>query len=62
MDTTRYSWLLNSIVNLKKPVIFCGDSGTAKTVTVFYAFKQLDPEEYIYLNINFSSRTSSLDF
>jgi len=62
MDTTRYSWLLNSIIHLKRPVVFCGDSGTAKTVTVFYAFRQLDPDEYIYLNINFSSRTSSLDF
>jgi dynein heavy chain len=61
-DTTRYSWLLNQVIKLKKPVLFCGDSGTAKTVTVFSAFQQLDPETYIYLNINFSSRTSSLDF
>jgi dynein heavy chain len=29
---------------------------------VFSAFQQLDPETYIYLNVNFSSRTSSLDF
>jgi dynein heavy chain len=62
MDTTRYSWLLNQVIQLKKPVLFCGDSGTAKTVTVFSAFQQLDPETYIYLNVNFSSRTSSLDF
>jgi dynein heavy chain len=62
MDTTRYSWLLNAIVKSGKPVLFCGDSGAAKTVTVFYAFQQLDPDKYIYLNVNFSSRTSSLDF
>jgi dynein heavy chain len=38
MDTTRYSWLLNQVIQLKKPVLFCGDSGTAKTVTVYSAF------------------------
>lgn len=62
MDTTRYSWLLNQVISLKKPCLFCGDSGTAKTVTVFSAFSQLDSEMYQYLNINFSSRTSSSDF
>jgi dynein heavy chain len=62
MDTTRYSWLLNQVIQLKKPVLFCGDSGTAKTVTVYSAFSQLDPEAYVYLNVNFSSRTSSADF
>jgi len=62
MDTTRYSWLLNQVVSLKKPCLFCGDSGTAKTVTVISAFSQLDSDTYQYLNINFSSRTSSMDF
>jgi dynein heavy chain len=42
--------------------MFCGESGTAKTVTVFSAFRQLDPESYIFLNVNFSSRTSSRNF
>jgi dynein heavy chain, axonemal len=62
MDTTRYAWLLNSIVALKKPVLFCGSSGASKTVTAMAAFKQLSMDEYIFLNINFSSRTTSLDF
>jgi dynein heavy chain len=62
MDTTRYAWLLNSIVALKKPVLFCGASGASKTVTVMAAFKQLSMDEYIFLNINFSSRTTSMDF
>lgn len=47
---------------LKKPCMFCGDSGTAKTVTIFSKFKELSMERYIVLNINFSSRTTSLDF
>ena len=42
--------------------MFCGDSGSAKTVTVQSAFKQLDSDKYAFLNINFSSQTSSADF
>jgi dynein heavy chain, axonemal len=62
VDTTRYSWLLNALLQNKRPVMFCGDSGTAKTVTVFSAFRQLDPEAYMFLSVNFSSRTTSKNF
>lgn len=64
VDTQRYSWLLRALVtgDKPKPVMFCGDSGCAKTVTVQAAFNQMDPELYSYLNINFSSRTTSFDF
>jgi len=62
MDTTRYSWLLNQIVSLKRPVLFCGDSGAAKTSTVYYAFSQLSSDNYVFLTVNFSSRTTSSDF
>ena len=60
----RYSWMQQQIMNLKKPVLFCGDSGTAKTVTVQACFKKLTKieDKYMFLNINFSSRTTSLDF
>lgn len=61
-DTTRYSWLMNALLQNKRPVMFCGDSGTAKTVTVFSCFRQLNPDNYIILNVNFSSRTSSRNF
>jgi dynein heavy chain len=62
VDTTRYSWLLNSLLVNKRPVMFCGHSGTAKTVTVFSAFRQLDQDAYMFLNVNFSSRTTSRNF
>mmetsp|Transcript_39360 Transcript_39360/g.37802 ORF Transcript_39360/g.37802 Transcript_39360/m.37802 type:complete len:502 (+) Transcript_39360:2293-3798(+) len=62
VDTQRYSWLLGQIMSLKKPCMFCGDSGTAKTVTIFSHFKTLPTERYVVLNINFSSRTTSMDF
>lgn len=42
--------------------MFVGDSGTAKTVTIFSHFKSMPIERYVTLNINFSSRTSSMDF
>lgn len=62
IDTTRYAWLLKTLVQHNQPVMFCGDSGAAKTVTVQSAFKNLDSEKYAFLNINFSSQTSSFDF
>lgn len=42
--------------------MFCGDSGTAKTVTVNACFGNLDQDKYQILNINFSSRTTARDF
>jgi len=41
-DTFKYSFLLKLMINLKKPAMFCGESGTAKTITVQSAFKDLD--------------------
>jgi dynein heavy chain len=50
-------------MTIKKPVMFCGESGTAKTVTVQACFNDINKEDmYMILNINMSSRTSSLDF
>lgn len=62
VDTVKYAWLLNQIISLKKPAMFCGESGTAKTVTVQSCFRNLDQDKYLFLLINFSSRTSSMDF
>ena len=62
VDTLRYSWLLSKVMSLKKPALFVGDSGTAKTVTIFAHFKSLPMDKYTILNINFSSRTTSMDF
>jgi dynein heavy chain len=46
VDTVRYSWLLEQIMNLKKPACFCGESGTAKTVTVNASFAKLDRDKF----------------
>lgn len=49
-------------MTLKKPAMFVGDSGTAKTVTIFSHFKSMPMDKYVVLTINFSSRTTSSDF
>jgi len=62
IDTTRYSWLVRRFLALNQPVLFSGESGTAKSVTLQNTLESYPPEQSAILNINFSSRTSSLDF
>lgn len=73
VDTVRGMWLLDRIVSNRTPVMFIGESGTAKTVTIQAYLRELKmrvvPEstdeeihlEAMLLEMNFSSRTSSLD-
>ncbi|KAJ3349859.1 Dynein heavy chain 10, axonemal [Entophlyctis luteolus] len=61
LDTVRHTWLLEKLIGAKKPVLFVGDSGTSKTVTVQNYLRQLPTDKNLVLNINFSSRTTSLD-
>jgi dynein heavy chain len=61
LDTVRHTWLLEKLVGNKKPTLFVGEVGTSKTVTVSNFLKGLPTDKNVLLNINFSSRTSSLD-
>ncbi|KAG5468437.1 hypothetical protein LSCM1_02417 [Leishmania martiniquensis] len=79
VDTERNMWLLNKIVLNRSPVMFVGESGTAKTVTIQSYLQNLkwaslhssesagdgsgdDVQlETMLLEMNFSSRTTSLD-
>lgn len=61
VDTVRSSWLLEKIVSISKPLLFVGESGTAKTVTIQKFLQSLNRESNLTLNINFSSRTSGGD-
>ncbi|KAJ3097104.1 Dynein heavy chain 10, axonemal [Phlyctochytrium planicorne] len=61
MDTVKHTWLLERLVGIKKPVLFVGEVGTSKTVTVQNFLRQLPADKNLLLNINFSSRTTSLD-
>jgi dynein heavy chain len=62
VDTVRNTWLLEAAIAAKAPILFVGESGTAKTVTINNYIGKLDQEKYVKLNVNFSSRTTSLDF
>ena len=61
VDTVRSTWLLDCFVAKGKPVLFVGDSGTAKTVTIAKYLANLDIGKNVLLGMNFSSRTTSMD-
>ena len=61
VDSVLYDQILKTIVPNGTPVLYVGDSGTAKTVTIQNYLDSLDSEKSNLLNINFSSRTSSMD-
>ena len=60
-DTVRTSWLLKLSVELEQPVLLVGESGTSKTATTTAFLNTLDHASFQQLNLNFSSRTSSMD-
>ena len=61
VDTIRTTWLLNLMVKIRRPVVLVGETGTSKTATTQNFLRKLDPESTLVLNINFSSRTTSMD-
>jgi len=60
-ETVRYFWLLEKFDTIKKPVIFCGDVESSKTVTIKNFTKKLSRDLNTVLDVNFSSRTSAVD-
>lgn len=61
VDLVRSTWLLSTSMQAKKPCLFVGESGTAKTLTTQTYLGSLDPLSTLLLNMNFSSRTTSSD-
>jgi len=61
VDTKKFSYVLNLMIINKFPVIFVGESGTAKSVIISNYLNSLPSDNYMKLNINFSSRTTSKD-
>jgi len=60
VETVTYTYHLEWNLRIFRPTLYSGDVGTAKTVTIQNFLKNLPGEKYASLNINFSSRTSSL--
>jgi dynein heavy chain len=48
------------MINIHQPVLFVGDTGSSKTATIRSYIRHFD-SSYINLNLNFSSRTKSID-
>ncbi|XP_071945421.1 dynein axonemal heavy chain 10-like [Antedon mediterranea] len=61
VDTVRSTWLLEMMTKIKHPVVFVGDTGTSKTATIQDFLRNMDQDAHLILNINFSSRTTSMD-
>nr|AML30863.1 axonemal inner arm dynein heavy chain 7 [Marsilea vestita] len=61
IDTVRSTWILKTLIQVGKPVLFVGESGTAKSVAIQKYLASLNVAENLILNVNFSSRTTSMD-
>ncbi|XP_014779882.1 dynein axonemal heavy chain 10 isoform X2 [Octopus bimaculoides] len=61
VDTVRCTWLLQLMVDIKQPVVLVGETGTSKTASISNFLRSLDTDTHLLLNMNFSSRTTSLD-
>lgn len=59
-DTVRYNFLLSTMVNQHKNMLFVGPTGTGKTVYAKrYIEHECDPEKFSHIIINFSAQTSA---
>ena len=61
IDTVRTEWLLGLMHNIKRPTLLVGESGTSKTATILNFLRKLNTDINVVLNVNFSSRTTSMD-
>ena len=61
IDTVRTDWVLNLMYSVKRPTLLVGESGTSKTATTLNFLRKLNTDINVVLNINFSSRTTSMD-
>ncbi|KAI5709065.1 hypothetical protein M8J76_009444 [Diaphorina citri] len=60
-DSTKLTWILSLMNEIKRPCIVVGDTGTSKTATMMNFLRSLSPDKYVQLLVNFSSRTTSMD-
>ncbi|XP_058981464.1 dynein axonemal heavy chain 10-like [Musca domestica] len=61
VDSTRTVRVLALNSDIKRPVLLVGEAGTSKTAIISQYLRSLNKDVNILLNINFSSRTSSMD-
>ena len=60
IDSLRYSFILETLLNLRGNVYVTGETGTGKTAIIQNIIKKLnDTEEWTFIRMNFSAQTSS---
>jgi len=59
-DTVRYSKLLHMFVEFKLPVLFCGPTGTGKSVYIKNVlFNELKKDKYMIIDMAYSAQTKA---
>ncbi|GFO07645.1 dynein heavy chain 10, axonemal [Plakobranchus ocellatus] len=61
VETVRSTWLLSLMIRIRRSVVLVGETGTSKTATILDYLRGVDDNTTLVLNMNFSSRTTSLD-
>jgi dynein heavy chain len=61
-ENLSISFLLNTLVTRKKPVLLIGEPGTAKTTMLSSFVESLGPDEYLFKQLALSSTTSTSGF
>ena len=47
VDTVRATWLLEMMVNIKRPVVLVGETGTSKTATIANFLRTVDQDSHV---------------
>ncbi|XP_075981627.1 dynein heavy chain at 89D [Anticarsia gemmatalis] len=61
VDTLRLTWLIKIMESVERPVVLVGETGTSKTAIISNYLRGLPADKYLIQQMNFSSRTSSMD-
>jgi dynein heavy chain len=60
-DSVRYSHILKISIEHKIPLLFCGPTGTGKSIYIKnYILNELPAEKYMSIELGFSAQTSSM--
>jgi dynein heavy chain len=62
MDTTRYSYMLRTIIASGRHVLFTGDTGVGKSVIVADSLSRMtsgNEAKFVSATVNFSAQTQS---
>ncbi len=59
VDTLRYSYLVERLSSVGKPVLFTGGTGVGKTVIINDVLRRSEKTNFIPVTVNFTAQTSS---